>query len=93
MFPGTSAPWNESSRELSHQGSKWELSLQGAKIPGSEKSLNHNNYSAVGNVFLLGTAKLHLSPFEKLFPLKKLGSVVIYVDVTWPFACVDATIL
>jgi len=32
-FPGTVVPGNECSQ--------WELSLQGAKIPGTEKSLNH----------------------------------------------------
>ena len=57
-LPGTKVPGNESSRERKFLGtfvpgserSQWELSLRGAKIPGSEKSLslnqsNHNLYS------------------------------------------------
>ena len=69
-LPGIFAPWsksstaprNESSRELSRWGmnvpgnfrsweqkfrSQWELSLQGVKIPGSEKSLNHISKSVI----------------------------------------------
>jgi len=44
MFPGTFAPWNDKfpgTFVLGSESPQWELSLQGAKIPGSEKSLNH----------------------------------------------------
>jgi len=47
-LPGTKVPGNFRSREqkfpgtfvLGSESSQWELSLRGAKIPGSEKSLN-----------------------------------------------------
>jgi len=44
--PGNSRPWSEEFPGTflpRSECSKWELSLRGAKIPGSEKSLNHSN--------------------------------------------------
>ena len=44
MFPGTFTPWNESYQ--------WELSLRGAKITGSEKSLNPIFCDPAAKVFI-----------------------------------------
>jgi len=41
MFPGTFAPWNESSRELTFLGAKvLSENICSEEIPRSEKSLN-----------------------------------------------------